>query len=79
MEYPLARYVNNGLVCYDFGERFDVVFQRVETREFSFQEFEQLILAVADDFSAGVPCIACIGFKPPKNSARLVAEHFVAT
>lgn len=29
---------------------------------FSFQKFQQLILAVTDDFAAGVPCNACVGF-----------------
>jgi len=43
---------------------------------FSFQEFQQLVLAATNNFSAAVPCDIRIGFKPFKNSSRSVAENF---
>ena len=45
--------------------------------EFSFQEFQQLVLAVTDDFAAVVPCYAGITLKSPKNPiwARLKPDN----
>ncbi len=42
----------------------------------SFQEFQQLVCAATDDFSAGVPCDAGISFKPSKDASAFVADHF---
>jgi len=44
--------------------------------EFSFQKFQQLVLAVTDDFSAGLSRNARISLKPSKDASVFITEDF---